>query len=147
MKNELIEFYENDLRKVIAEINAYQNEEDLWILDGQISNSAGNLALHLIGNINHFFGAVLGGTGYQRERDLEFSSRNVTRQDIVKRLKQSIVVLRETLSNLSDEAFTSDYPGEFGKDVQKTETVAVYMLSHLNYHLGQINYHRRLFSK
>ncbi len=148
MMNELlIQLYENDLNKVIKEIELYENDEDLWKLESNITNSGGNLALHLIGNINHFFGANLGGTDYKRERDLEFAGKNISSDEIVEGLKNAIEVLRNTLENLSEDDFEKDYPEELGGKVHKTETIVLYMLTHLNYHLGQINYHRRLLSK
>ena len=146
LKETLIQIYENDLNRVIAEVEKYKSDEDLWREDERIPNSAGNLALHLIGNIKHFFGTNLGNTGYIRERDLEFSDKNVSRSEIVKGLKEASEVLKTSLSNLSDEDFNGDYPEELYGGVQKTSVIAVYMLSHLNYHLGQINYHRRLLS-
>lgn len=141
-----IHLYERDLQKVIEEIKQYKSDEDLWKLEGGITNSGGNLALHLIGNINHFFGANLAKNGYLRERDLEFSDKNISREIIVEKLENAIEVLKETLSNLPDEEFTKDYPEELLGAKHKTFGVVVHMLSHLNYHLGQINYHRRLFS-
>lgn len=144
LKETFIQIYEMDLRKVINEVNLYENEADLWNLEPGITNSTGNLALHLIGNINHFFGAVLGGTNYVRERDLEFADKNVSREKIVEGLENAIEVMKNALGKLSDEDFQKDYPADFGKGQQKTVAVVTYMLSHLNYHLGQINYHRRL---
>ncbi|MGI9056107.1 MAG: DinB family protein [Pyrinomonadaceae bacterium] len=146
LKETLIEIYERDLQKVIGEIKLYKTDEDLWKLEDGISNSGGNLALHLIGNINHFFGANLGKTGYKRERDLEFSDKNISRDDIVKKLENTILVFKETLSNLSDEDLHKDYPEELGGKSNKTLAIIIHMLTHLNYHLGQINYHRRFFS-
>lgn len=147
LKETLIQIYEGDLQKVIKEINLYESEEDLWKLEEGITNSGGNLALHLIGNIKHFFGANLGNTGYERERDLEFADKNVSREKIVEELENAINVLRETFNNLSDEDLHKDYPEKLGDEPQQTISVIIYMLSHLNYHLGQINYHRRFISK
>lgn len=144
IKETLSRIYEMDLQKVIQEIKLYENEADLWKLPDGITNSGGNLALHLIGNIKHFFGAVLGETGYKRERDLEFSNKNVSRAEIINGLNEAIKVLKTTLNDMTDDDFQTDYPMEFGGEIQKTFSVIVYMLSHLNFHLGQINYHRRL---
>lgn len=147
LKEALIQKYESDLGLVVEELEKYGNEEDIWIVDKGISNSAGNLALHLIGNINHFFGANLGGTGYVRERDLEFSEKGITRDELVNGIRDTAKVLSETFSNLSDEDLHSDYPEEIFGGTHKTIAICIYMLTHLNYHLGQINYHRRLLSK
>ena len=146
IKEILINAYTNDLQRVIGEIEKYKSDDDLWLTSENIPNSGGNLALHLIGNIKHFFGSVLGETGYIRERDLEFSAENIPRADIISALNEASEVLKTSLSNLSDEDFYADYPEEIFGGVQKTPAVAVYMLNHLNYHLGQINYHRRLLA-
>ncbi len=143
LKETFIQIYEMDLRKVIAEVNLYENEADLWKLSANITNSGGNLALHLIGNINHFFGANLGGTDYKRMRDAEFSDKNTSREQIVEDLENAIEVLKNALGKLSDEDFQNVYPEELGGRQLTNLAVVTYMLSHLNYHLGQINYHRR----
>lgn len=146
LKETFIHLYERDLQKVIGEINLYKSDEDLWKLREGISNSGGNLALHLIGNINHYFGANLGKTGYIRERDLEFSDKDVSREIIIEKLERTITVLKETLESLSDEDFQNIYPENLGGRTQATFGVVIHLLSHLNYHLGQINYHRRLLA-
>ena len=147
VKETLTKIYVGDLQKVIKEIESYDSEDDIWKTADGITNSGGNLALHLIGNINHFFGANLGKSGYVRERDLEFSDRNVSRQEIIDRLEQTIEVFKETMNGLSNEDLHGDYPEVLGGETQKTLPVIIYMLSHLNYHIGQINYHRRLLSE
>lgn len=146
LRETLSQIYENDLRRVIKEINKYASDADLWRLADGISNSGGNLALHLTGNLKHFFGANLGNTGYRRERDLEFSAKNISREELVRGLEEALRVVKDTLDNLSDEQLHADYPEQFGDRPQMTVSVIIYMLGHLNYHLGQINYHRRLLS-
>ncbi len=78
----LLEGFVSDMNKLKTEINSYADEKDLWIVKGEIANSAGNLCLHLLGNLNHFIGGILGENGYQRNRELEFSDKNVSRADI-----------------------------------------------------------------
>ncbi len=71
MLNELLsEFFERDIIKLKEEIVLYKDETNLWKVENKISNSAGNLCLHLIGNLNHFIGATVGNTGYVRQREL-----------------------------------------------------------------------------
>ncbi len=146
LKETFIQLYERDLHKVIEEIKQYESDEVLWKLEKEISNSGGNLALHIIGNINHYFGANLGKNGYIRERDLEFSDKNVSREIIIEKLENTIAVLKETLKNFPDEDFNKEYPEELLGAKHQTFGIVIHMLSHLNYHLGQINYHRRFFS-
>jgi hypothetical protein len=146
MNEAFFEIYSLDLQKVIREIKSYENEADLWNLKDGISNSGGNLALHLIGNLNHFFGAVLGETGYRREREREFAGKDMTRDEIVEELEKCIGMLKNVFDGLTDEDLQENYPEEFGGEPRKTVEIVIYMLSHLNYHLGQINYHRRLLA-
>ncbi len=138
--------YTRDLKKVVEELKGYGSDDQLWIVKDGILNSGGNLALHLIGNINHFFGAILGNTGYERDRDMEFSDKNVSRGIIISRLEETIEIMKNSLGLLSDDDFSSEYPEEFQGNKITNAAVATYMLSHLNYHLGQINYHRRIVS-
>lgn len=79
--------YSRDLNKLKTEIEAYQNEENLWKTDKNIANSAGNLTLHLVGNLNHFIGAQLGNTGYIRHRELEFSLKDIPQAELTEKLK------------------------------------------------------------
>src|SRR6476660_7412046 len=93
----LRELYERDLAKLKTEIGLYENEADLWEKPGDVPNSVGNLCLHLNGNLQHFFGAVLGGTGYVRDRDAEFASRAGRRDDLARKLRETAAVVASTL--------------------------------------------------
>lgn len=135
---------ERDLSKLKEEIGLYADEADLWKTDGEITNSAGNLALHLIGNLRHFFGAVLGNTGYVRDRDKEFSDGGISREELITGIDQAAADVRSTLERLSDADLAMNYPIEVFGHPMTTEYFLVHLATHLNYHLGQINYHRRL---
>lgn len=138
--------FERDLLKVISELNAYQNEADMWIVRNEISNSAGNLCLHLIGNLNHFMGATLGNSGYIRTREVEFSAKNVPRKEMIDSLYETISMVTSTLSKLSEADFEAEFPlDKHGRRVS-TAYMVLHLLTHLDYHLGQINYHRRLIA-
>ena len=146
LRNILIEIYERDLAKLREEIEAYPNEEVIWKLDGEILNSAGNLCLHLCGNLQHFFGAVLGGTNYVRDRDAEFAKRDISRADLVAEIDTTLRTVRSTLEKLDDGDFARAYPLEvFGKPMT-TGFFATHLATHFSWHLGQINYHRRLLA-
>ena len=140
----LTDIYERDLNKLKAEIEAYENEGDLWKKNGEIANSAGNLCLHLAGNLRHFFGAVLGGTEYVRDRDAEFSSGYVPRGQILAEVDAALAEIKTVLGNMSDEGFASEYPIEVFGHPMTTGFFLTHLSTHFNYHLGQINYHRRL---
>ena len=136
--------YNRDLNKLKVEIESYQNEESLWKIDNNILNSGGNLCLHLLGNLNTSIGAELGETGYVRQRDLEFSLKNIPKTELLEKIESLIQIVNSTLEKLSDEDLKKDYPTEALGYKMTTEYFLIHLLSHLNYHLGQINYHRRL---
>ncbi|QBJ87303.1 DinB family protein [Chryseobacterium gleum] len=136
--------YSRDLNKLKAEIEAYQNEENLWKTDKNIANSAGNLTLHLVGNLNHFLGTHLGNTGYVRQRDLEFSSKNIPKAELIEKVKATAAMIDSVLSHLSDDDLQKEYPLVVFESAMTTDYFLIHLLAHLDYHLGQINYHRRL---
>ena len=140
----LISLFDRDLNRLKAELLAYEDESKLWISQAQISNSAGNLCLHLIGNLNTYIGATLGNTGYIRHRDLEFSLKDIPRDELLRKIDETIFVVTNTLSNLNEDSLKMEYPLLVLKDKTSTEYFLIHLSTHLNYHLGQINYHRRL---
>ena len=146
MTTSLINLFERDLDKLKEEILAYPDEKTLWKIDANIKNSGGNLALHIVGNLNHFIGALLGNTNYKRQRDKEFNDKNVPRLIIVDKIKDIKSILFEVLSSISKEKLRANYPIEVFRKPMSTEYFLIHLYGHLNYHLGQINYHRRLLN-
>lgn len=146
LKEALIEFFERDLNKLKDEINLYSDENRLWIIEAEISNSAGNLCRHLLGNLNHFVGALLGKSGYERDRPGEFSAKNASRAELIAGIEKTIEVVKNSLNQLSNEDFEKDFPVSKHEKIVKTDFMLLHLLTHFNYHLGQINYHRRLIS-
>jgi hypothetical protein len=136
--------FNRDLNKLKSEIESYQNESNLWVIDKEIANSAGNLCLHLIGNLNTYICANLGSSSYIRNRELEFSLKDVPKLELIKMLEETIVMVSETLDKISSEQINSEYPMLVFKEKTSTEFFLVHLTTHLAYHLGQINYHRRL---
>lgn len=143
----LITLFQRDLNKIIEEINMYKEESNLWKVEGAITNSAGRLCIHLIGNLNHFIGAVLGNSGYIRQRDLEFSIKDVPKLELIAQIKNTIVVIENTLKSLTASDLQSAYKLQVFNEVMTTEYFLVHLNTHLSYHLGQINYHRRIIDK
>lgn len=144
LKEALPEIFERDLKKLITEINLYKDEDNLWLVKEGISNSAGNLCLHLIGNLNHFIGATLGNTGYVRHRDDEFNLKNIPRQDLLMNIENCILVVNAVLKALPEEDLVKEFPLEKHGTMVSNTHMLLHLLGHLSYHLGQINYHRRL---
>ncbi|MEY4931450.1 MAG: hypothetical protein RI909_2174 [Bacteroidota bacterium] len=133
-----------ELLKLRTEIESYQDESNLWRIEKNSANSAGNLCLHLIGNLNTYIGAILGQTDYVRDRDAEFSLKNIPRKDLIQKIDDTIRVIDQVLPTLTSAQLESEYPIIVLKEPTSTEFFLVHLASHLTYHLGQINYHRRL---
>jgi len=106
----LSNLYEKDLRVLIEEVKQFKVEDNLWQTTGSVKNSAGNLALHIIGGLNHFFGATLANTGYIRTRDQEFSKKGVKREDLITGLEEVIGIVTKTLNNLTQKELEAEYP-------------------------------------
>jgi uncharacterized damage-inducible protein DinB len=136
--------FNRDLNKLKTEIEAYQNEENLWKIDKSIANSAGNLCLHLVGNINHFIGAQLGNTGYIRHRELEFSLKDIPKAELIEKIEATIAMIDTVLPQLPEEDLKKEYPLVVFESSMTTDYFLIHLVAHLDYHLGQINYHRRL---
>jgi len=148
MKTSLVQLFLRDIEKLQKEIQLYSNDEIFWKTDNDIKNSAGNLAIHLIGNLNHFIGATLGKSGYIRQRDKEFNDKNIQRKLIIQQLDEIKAIIEKVILQLTDNDLFNAYPiNVFKNESMTTEFFLIHLYGHLNYHLGQINYHRRLMDK
>ena len=141
---DLATFFERDLDKLLEEVSLFENEETIWTTKEGITNCAGNLVLHLTGNLNHFIGQTLGNTGYVRNREQEFSLKNVPRIKLLSQISGVKEIIQDVLPKLSNEDLKKDFPLKIRDEILSTENMLVYLLSHLNYHLGQVNYLRRM---
>ncbi|HWN88783.1 MAG TPA: DUF1572 family protein [Chitinophagaceae bacterium] len=133
-----------DLLKLKAEIELYKDEKNIWLIDKGIANSAGNLCLHLIGNLNTYIGKEIGKTSYVRNRDLEFSLKDVARTELVKNIDATVIVIQNALSKMKEDELDKEYPLLVFDKKTSTEYFLVHLVAHFSYHLGQVNYHRRL---
>jgi uncharacterized damage-inducible protein DinB len=138
-------FY-RDLTRLKTEIELYQNENYIWKTPKEITNSAGNLCLHLVGNLNTYIGSAIGNTNYIRNRELEFSSKDIPKSELIKKIEETIVVVTNSLDMLSEKELKKDFPLLVFAEKTSTEFMLIHLTTHLNYHLGQINYHRRLLN-
>ena len=136
--------FERDIRRLQTEINAYRDENTIWKISGSISNSGGNLSLHLLGNLQHYIGAILGKTSYKRNRPEEFTLKNVSLSEINASIEHTIEVVKHTILSITEESLENPYPEKVFDYPMTTEYFLLHLLAHLNYHLGQINYHRRI---
>ncbi len=140
---EFAELYQRDIEKLIAEINLFQSEENLWKTAGAIRNSSGNLTLHIIGGLNFHIGTTLANTGYLRNRDQEFITKNIPRKSLTDQLMGLATLVKETIHSISNERLNERHPIFFDKEDATISYVLTQLLLHLNYHTGQVNYLRR----
>jgi uncharacterized damage-inducible protein DinB len=146
LKQTLKTLYRRDLEKLKLEIEAYKSE-NIWLIDKDVTNSAGNLTLHLIGNLNAFIGAEIGKSGYIRKRDLEFSTKNTPRSELLSMIDKTITTVETAIESMSNEDFAKIFPiNVFGHEMT-TEWFLIHLTTHLAYHLGQINFHRRFLDQ
>lgn len=132
-----------ELRTAQRELDAYPDDASVWRPVPGVPNTGGTLALHLAGNLQHFVGALLGGTGYVRDRDAEFARRDVPRAELRAGLDAAIAAVDRTFGALSDDSLARPYPEPIAQRPVHATTFALHLLSHLAYHLGQMDVHRR----
>jgi uncharacterized damage-inducible protein DinB len=135
-----------ELQGFIREIEAFPSDESVWHTRRGVTNSAGNLALHICGNLQDFVGRVLGGTSYVRNREQEFSQREGTRAGIVAQLNATIDVIKAALPEVTDETMAADYPMQLNGKTLNTAAFLVHLAAHIAFHLGQAGYLRRIIT-
>ncbi|WP_253404035.1 DinB family protein [Pontibacter sp. HSC-36F09] len=144
MINEISLIITRDLDKLYKEIQAFEQEENLWKVKGHVTNPAGNLCLHLVGNLNTYIGAILGQSGYVRNRDAEFSLRNIPKKELLEQITKVKHTVARTLAHLTPEQLQESYPEQVLGYEMTVSFFLLHLCGHLNYHLGQINYLRRM---
>jgi uncharacterized damage-inducible protein DinB len=135
---------DRDLRTLRREVEAYPDERSLWQTVPGISNVAGTLVLHLTGNLRHYFGARLGGTGYVRDRAAEFARRDVPRSELLDEIEAARTDVKTAVARTSEARLTDDFPEAVGGSIVRTGEYLIHLTTHFAYHLGQIDYHRRV---
>ena len=146
MTQDLIKLFQRDLAKLVNDLEAYPSEESVWLVATDIKNPAGNLALHLVGNLTQYIGVDLGGTDYIRNREAEFNLKNVPRAEIIKTIHSTSIMIEKVLSTLDATKLEQVFPKEVLGYPMSTSYFLMHLYGHLNWHLGQINYHRRLLT-
>jgi hypothetical protein len=132
-----------DIAGVERELALYPDEASIWKVLPGMPNSAGNIILHLAGNLQHFFGATLGHTLYVRDREAEFTKRNVSRLELQKELEAARTGVKAGFANLTENRLSQPYAVKITDTQFTTQLALLQLLSHLAYHLGQLDYHRR----
>lgn len=136
--------FDRDLRTLAREVQAYADERDLWRMPPGVPNSAGTLVLHLAGNVQHYIGAVFGGTGYRRDRTAEFAERDVPRTELLRRVEAARAAVQAAAARAGDTPVAGDFAEPVGGVRVEAGEYLVHLLTHFAYHLGQLDYHRRM---
>ena len=139
--------FTRDLKRLRQEVELYNSEHNLWRVEKDISNSAGNLCLHLVGNLNTYIGKEIGKADYIRNRELEFSLKDIPKAELLNKIDETILIVSSALEKLTQEELQKEYPVKVFDTATSTEYLLIHLSTHLTYHLGQINYHRRLLDK
>ena len=142
----LIKIFERDIDRMVNEIKLYSDEKKIWVIDKEIKNSAGNLCLHLCGNTQFYIGTIMGQTGYVRNRDLEFSEKFRTREQLLSEIATTRTSVTSSLRKFDPALLDTLYPEQTLGYPMTYTFFLVHLAAHFSYHLGQINYHRRLLS-
>ena len=141
--SDLAVLFERDLGTLAREISAYPDDASLWATVPGQPTSGGNLALHLVGNLRHFIGAALGHTGFIRDRPLEFASKDVPREALLESIRTATEEVAATFASLPPSRLAEPFPFELGGGHPIIQAVLLHLSTHLAFHLGQLDYHRR----
>jgi uncharacterized damage-inducible protein DinB len=140
----IVTILDRDLQTVRREVEAYAEEGELWREVPGISNVGGTLVLHLAGNIQHYFGTMLGGGEYQRNRPAEFARRDVPRAELLQEIAAARGAIEAALRVISDDDLQADFPEIITGCRIRTSEYLIHLATHFAYHLGQLDYHRRV---
>jgi hypothetical protein len=146
LANELAELYRRDLTRLLQELRAFPDRQTLWRTLPGVTNSAGNLFLHLEGNLTEYIGRQLGGIAYTRHRDLEFSSSGIPIDALVQRVSLVQEKIPAIVAALSPAQLDEAYPERMYNRVLSVQQFLIHLYGHLSYHLGQIDYLRRILT-
>ncbi len=147
MLEALARIYRRDLSTLRRELDLYPDDASIWRSVPGLPNSGGTLILHVAGSLRHFVGAVLGGSGYVRDRDAEFAARNVPRERLAAVIESASEEVGAALAGLDPTRLAEPFPVPVGGVVLPTETFLLHMATHVAFHLGQVDGHRRVVSR
>lgn len=142
---ELRELFNRDLERLASELQQIPDKY-LWETQPGVINSAGVLAQHIVGNLNHFIGTALGNADYKRNREREFTSTGVSKDKLIDDVNNTSQIINRILENLDKDDLSNSYPMDIPMDYSVYKFL-LHLYGHLNYHLGQANYLRRILSE
>lgn len=134
---------DRDLEALGREVEAYSDDALPWVRIDGLPNPGGTLVLHLCGNLRHYVGAVLGHSAYVRDRPAEFSATDIPRTALVALVEQTRSEVAHALEQVTPEILDRAFPEPVGGMTLQCGDFLLHLASHLAYHLGQLDYHRR----
>jgi len=144
MTGDLARVLTRELEGFERELMLFPDEASVWRTAPGVTNPAGTLALHVAGNLQHYVGAVLGGSGYVRDRTAEFSRRDVPRAEIVAELRAAVRAVESTLPHLPVARLDEPYRETMTGMVMPAGRFLLHLCTHAAHHLGQVGYLRRI---
>ena len=142
--SELAALFARDIARLIQELQAFPDTVSVWKTAPGVTNAAGTLALHLEGNLREYIGRQLGQIDFTRDRPLEFSARGVERDELIARLERVKAQIPPVIAALPDDRLGAIYPEDVMGKPMTTRQFLIHLEAHLNYHLGQVDYLRRV---
>ena len=133
-----------DLTRLVQQIHSFPDDAALWQTLPGVSNCAGNLILHLEGNLREYVGRRLGGISYERNRPAEFTQTGLSRAELARRI-ESLHAIPEAVERITEEQWFSDC-GDMLPGGRSMGQALLSLYGHFHYHLGQIDYLRRILT-
>ena len=143
LADDLTRLLVRDLEALGRELELFPADAGVWQTLPGTTNSAGTLVLHVCGGLRHFVGAVLGQTGYVRDRDAEFSQRGLPRAALLAEIGRTADVIRQVVPGLPPEVLEAPYPLPINGITLSTRRFLIHLATHAAFHLGQAGYLRR----
>ena len=144
--SELADLFQRDLTRLLQQLRAFTDHDVLWVCPPGIANSAGNLIMHLEGNLREYVGRLLGGVPYQRARPQEFSLKGVSIASLEARIDEVRQLIPGIIRQLPDDRLQAEFPENPLGAPLSTEQFLIHLYGHFGYHLDQIDYLRRLLT-
>jgi hypothetical protein len=144
--NEMAVLYARDLKRLLQEIQAFPSDDLLWQVVSGVTNSAGNLALHLEGNLREYVGRQLGGVAYTRQRPLEFASKGLSVAALSAQLQDLPALIERVVAGMTPEELEKPFPEQGLPQMRTNRLFLLHLYGHFSYHLGEIDYLRRILT-
>lgn len=141
---ELSALFVRDLERLIQELQAFPDTASVWRTAPGVTNAAGTLALHLEGNLREYVGRQIGHIEYSRQRPLEFSARGVEKSELIARIEDVKAIIPGVVQGLTPSRLDALCPEAIQGKSMTTRQFLIHLLAHLSYHLGQVDYLRRI---